>query len=531
MPVNAPYRPSRVQRRWSTNHPHNTAKAAVFLAFAWCGTEASGQTFNRRYDPFGQGQLQIGHSVLPSAFGGHLVFGGATYVAPDSSTGPAQFAMRIDSAGNTLSVGRIWDPGTSLWAGGPGGAATLPNGQFVVAAGSEDQPNGLDPALLRYSNTGDSLAVFVYPQAPASWNVQTARPAPDGGIIVCGTITGLDLGDAFLLKVDSSWAQEWVQVYGTTGPLEAATSVVPAADGGFFFGGGRDVGTNTADPWIVRTDALGNTIWSIDIGTPEDELYGARLATAANGDLLCASGWNHQGSQRYVNGLARVDTTGSVLWWYTYGPDRYVQALLGLREEANGNIIAAGRSLSISGGYQGVLLRTNAAGDSLWMRYYYYQDSLMTDGQGVLMDVQPTTDGGFVAVGEVYGSNSGSNPPGNNQDVWVLRVDSLGCIQPGCGLITGLQAQVANHPNALTVGPNPASGVAHVRWDLPGAARTNGPARLWLTSAQGVVVRTWACDLSQGSIAVDVSDLASGLHHLHMVHADVWLSGAKLVIE
>lgn len=506
------------------------AATVILLGLSGPWYTASGQTFQRRYDPFGQGQLQIGHTILPAANGGHMVFGGSSTWTLDSIS-PTQFAMRIDSAGNVLSLGRIWDPVTGIWAGAPGSAAMLPDGNFVVAAGSEDEPNGLDPALLRYSNAGDSLAVFVYPQGPGSWNAQTARPAPDGGVIVCGIITGLDLGDAFLLKVDSAWVQQWVQVFGTPGPLEAANSVVPTSDGGFFFGGSRDVGFNTADTWIVRTDALGNVLWSIDIGTPEDELYGAKLAPAANGDLLCASGWNYQGSARYVNGLARVDTAGNVLWWYTYGPNRYAQALQGVREEANGNLIAAGRSLSIPGGYQGVLLRTTATGDSLWMRYYYYQDSLMSDGEGILMDVEPTADGGFVAVGEVYGSNSGDNPPGNNQDVWVLRVDSLGCIEPGCELITGLQAQVANHRDALTVSPNPAAAITHVRWELPGSARAKGAASLWLTSAQGAVVRTWPCDLANGSMTVDVSGLAVGLHHLHLVHNGVWLCGAKLIVE
>lgn len=492
---------------------------------------ADAQTFNRRYDPFGQGLAQEAWSIVPTVNGQALVLGSGGYIAPGGGPVFAQMALHLDTAGQQLSAGRMIAPGAILGAGGPNSAAVMPNGDVILGGAIGATIADIDPAVLRWSATGDSLAVVAFPQPGDQWQGLAARPTPDNGIILCGRLSGPDLNTAFLLKVDSLGAQQWLQLYGTVGPQEAATSVVAAPDGGFYFGGVRDVGPTNADPWVVRTDALGNVLWSVDIGTPEDELYGTHVSAAANGDLICASGWNYQGSQRYVNGLARVDTSGTVLWWHTYGPDRYVQAMMSARECANGDIIAAGRSLSITLGEQGVMLRTNAQGDSLWMRYYYYQDSLMSDGKGVLNDVWPTADGGFMAVGEAYGSNSGNDPLGLSVDMWVLKVDSLGCVEPGCDLITGLQAVVANHRDALQVSPNPATHRVQVRWSLPGSAATTGPAELWLTSATGAVVGTWPCDLAGGSIDLDVSDVAAGVHHLHLVHAGTWLSGTRLLLQ
>ncbi len=91
-------------------------------------------------------------------------------------------------------------------------------------------------------------------------------------------------------------------------------------------------------------------------------------------------------------------------------------------------LIACGQKwFQTDGGFayrKGILVRANSEGDSLWMREYVYYDSLMNDGQGLFRDVQPTADGGFVAVGQTAGSISGNNPPGLSQDVWVVKVDT-----------------------------------------------------------------------------------------------------------
>ena len=64
------------------------------------------------------------------------------------------------------------------------------------------------------------------------------------------------------------------------------------------------------------------------------------------------------------------------------------------------------------------------------MRYYQYSDSLISGGAGQLRDVLPTPDGGFIAVGAAYGVSHNGQSYG--QDAWVIKVDSMGCLEPGC---------------------------------------------------------------------------------------------------
>jgi len=182
-------------------------------------------------------------------------------------------------------------------------------------------------------------------------------------------------------------------------------------------------------------------------------------------------------------------------------------------------------------GYQnGVLLRTNSQVDSLWLRYYHYYDSVWSAGRGRFRDVVPTLDGGFAAVGDAYASSANPNdPPIYGQDTWVVKVDSMGCLEPGCHLRTGLQSQVTNLRGALSVAPNPAHDLAWLSWELPD--NLSGGAQLTITSATGQLVRTEPIALRDASYLLDVSDLTAGLYHLHIVQDGQWLTGGKLLVE
>ncbi|MBK7083267.1 MAG: hypothetical protein IPH53_00745 [Flavobacteriales bacterium] len=52
-----------------------------------------------------------------------------------------------------------------------------------------------------------------------------------------------------------------------------------------------------------------------------------------------------------------------------------------------------------------------------------------------------------------------------------------------------------------------------------------------VVSAQGQLLRTVPIVLADKSYALDVSNYAAGLYHLHLVVDGQWVSGAKVVVE
>ncbi|MBK9275397.1 MAG: T9SS type A sorting domain-containing protein [Flavobacteriales bacterium] len=258
------------------------------------------------------------------------------------------------------------------------------------------------------------------------------------------------------------------------------------------------------------------------------------LATSDGHITYAAGKYSGGNDQQHWPNLVKLDTAGNELWDETYGTAFFGTGFFSLAEvPGSHDLIACGqRYYQTMGGIpysKGLLLRTNSQGDSLWMREYFYYDSLMTDGEGTLRDVQPTPDGGFVAVGAAYGSISGNNPPGLSQDVWVVKVDSMGCIEPGCHIITGITTQVTNLKDALSVWPNPTRDRATVKITLPQGGSLQKELRLHMVSTQGQEVL--AIPVVPGENVLDVGRLASGLYYLHLTNGNTWLSGTKLIVE
>jgi hypothetical protein len=71
-------------------------------------------------------------------------------------------------------------------------------------------------------------------------------------------------------------------------------------------------------------------------------------------------------------------------------------------------------------------------------------------GQNYLYAVTQANDGGFIAVGDVAPTD------GSNQDTWVIKVDSMGCLVPGCNGTLEVTTIHIGEPE-FNIYPNPAN--------------------------------------------------------------------------
>ena len=148
----------------------------------------------------------------------------------------------------------------------------------------------------------------------------------------------------------------------------------------------------------------------------------------------------------------------------------------------------------------------------------------------VLANVLPTADGGFIAAGAAYNPYNAGYPPGYSQDTWVVKVDSLGCIIPGCDAV-GVQEVLTNFTDALRVWPNPVAsgGSLSVQLELPAWFAPNGGLHLTLTNALGQVVQQET--MATYTLTMQTGGLAPGLYHLHISDATRWISGTAVLVE
>lgn len=475
----------------------------AFFAFA----PACAQGFNRIYPPTHD---LFPLDVDPCASGYRIISG---------LMGVGQVVVwQIDEAGDTLWHNEVGSDAWEFSTCYQGCADSVPGGGTLLAGrhGAIDPFSAQQAMLVRLDEAGDTLWTRRF-EAPDStvWGYSCRSLMDGGSVLLAGQDTLGQIHDpdqGLLIRTDGNGAELW-----RTHLHHRYTSCDRDGQGGFYLVGEEMITSIT----LARVDSSGHVLWEEAI-TAEDEPAPFGITTS-DGDLI-------------VMGLAQVGgfvaryagSDGHLLWMYHALQDVPVYGmLLGGVATPPGRVAICG-SIHRSGAWNGVLLGLTEEGDSLWQREYLYADSAGHTRDCVLWSVTPAHDGGLVAVG---GSEYYENGHGYPAD-WVIKVDSLGCIIPGCSdLVLDQGHQVMNMQDDLLLYPDPAHDVIYAHIDLPPAWRTAGPLVLSLTAASGGIVRQQRVPSSAfGPIEVDVSDLAPGTYALHLSDAHTWIAGRQFVV-
>lgn len=364
---------------------------------------AFGQGFNRRYDLLDKDLAQGAWGIEYNNTGTVVFSGSWDYdsIAPDTFFFHASVVLTyIDETGDVIWEKRNFREQHSAFAGWANCCDSVPSGGWVVG-GSSESTDGLDEIYLqRFDENGDTLWTKVFGDPNEYWGGRQVKSTSDGGFLIVGDTDTNGSTDAFVLKTDSFGNEEWRETYGGGALLDGfvACEEVP---NGYILGGLKFIGANNSQFWVLRIDSVGDPIWSKLWGGPFEEAN-AHLVKLQDGHILVASSWGYAiNFGNSVPYLAKLDSAdGSIIWEREYGGPYFVTSLFAVKECTNNDLISCGVSYAI-GEQQGLLLRTNSLGDSIWMRTYFYADTLFNDGQGRFYDVLPTQDGGFIATGVV----------------------------------------------------------------------------------------------------------------------------------
>jgi len=507
-------------------------RVLFWAQLALCGglhVQATAQTFNLRYDLFSEGEGEFGLGVEALDSNKVLAFLNRGYVLDGLFYSSGLSSIVLDQDHQIINEFRLHIPERANYIGWSNAGGPISDGGYIVG-GSTFANGDTNRAILFWVDQIGSVIDYREFDLPGqSWIGRQAKQTPDGGFVLSGETTSVGIVDGFLLKTDANGTLEWVRTYGLPDKHDYFISVDNAPWGGYYVGGTREIGPNDYDPWILGLDALGNVIWQGDHGTPQNDYQSAHLTTASNSNVRMAATWNFgvgQTTQRAC--LLELDQNGAVVWQRLYGPQRHCAMFVVQETQPSGDLISTGY-YNVNGNYKGVLLRTTSTGDSLWMREYQYNDTLVEQGRGGFYDVQPTPDGGFIAVGVAFAINGIYT-----QDVWVVKTDSMGCIEPGCNVITGMETQLTNLKDALRVWPNPVQvgGTVQVELLLPEGFKPDGPLQLTVTNGLGQLVhRQQLAGVSSAPLLWRWAGGEAGLYHLHLHDNTRWIAGAKLVVE
>lgn len=171
----------------------------------------------------------------------------------------------------------------------------------------------------------------------------------------------------------------------------------------------------------------------------------------------------------------------------------------------------------------GWLFRMDENREVLWERSYI-DSSYMGETFG-LRHVIPTSDGGYLATGTITNFMTGVWESHN----WLLKLDSMGCLEPGCGsinYITETEEVVFLKGKDIKVYPNPASDYVQVEFPKDFLIKD---VTLRLLSINGKLVK-------QTSVMSDIqrislSDLLSGMYYIIITRGNEIIASKRVIVH
>jgi len=254
----------------------------------------------------------------------------------------------------------------------------------------------------------------------------------------------------------SSFAQapaiQWQKSYGGT-YTDIATVIRQTTDGGYIVagstnsddvdvtglnGGASNAGTGNSDMWVIRLNASGGFKWGKCLGG--GWIDGATDVRQTTDGGFAVAGWGNCGVCPYAYYLYKLDSSGALLWYKSYGGNTYEEAA-SMQQTKDGGFILAGTSSSTNGqvtGHHGDstttdywVVKTDTAGNIQWQKSY--GGSL----NETAASVSQTKDGGYIISG--YSQSDDGDVTGHHgtpcsftgycNDIWIVKIDSTGTIQ------------------------------------------------------------------------------------------------------
>jgi len=245
----------------------------------------------------------------------------------------------------------------------------------------------------------------------------------DGGYIVAGFTRSYGAGnyDVWLIKTDSLGDTLWTRTFGGS-QWDWANSVQQTYDGGYIITGfTNSYGTWLRDLWLIKTDESGDTLWTKTFGrgtgfnSPMDE--GMCAQQTSDGGYIVTGYTESFGAGGYDVWLIKTDESGDSAWTQTFG-GRSREEGRSVQQTFDGGYIVTGSTHSFGAGNSDVwLIKTDEMGDSAWTQTFGGIDQ----DEGYF--VQQTSDGGYIIAGETCSYGTGFR---GLSDLWLIKTDELG---------------------------------------------------------------------------------------------------------
>lgn len=396
------------------------------------------------------------------------------------------------------------------------------NNEYFVPGTSGDYNGHIYGAMYEFDSNLDTIRNIIKVDT-SFYTYYTSLIKKSNDLYIFGasdSLSGTPGYNFFLRKVDSLGNIQWQKKYGTTSTYRSPRNMDTTHTNGFVMCGFEQTspyGWGTTR--LIKTDSLGNQLWTKNYGNV-DTYFPSVVATKTTGYLVATN----QIDSSYMTSfywmtlkLYRLNENGDTIWTKKIGTKTQDFSPFNARQLPNYDFIICGVNrlphydsggVLVSEQLQGFLCRTDSSGNVKWFNNYKANSSVDTTTDNYLFDVTQTSDGSFVAVGWV------SPVDGSTQDVWVIKVDSMGCIIGGCNSTTGIDQEIDNNID-FNIYPNPANDFIDVETDFKNCSITVFDNIGHLILKEKMV---------QNKTRIDLSGFSNGLYFIQLQSEDKMIS-------
>jgi hypothetical protein len=175
------------------------------------------------------------------------------------------------------------------------------------------------PLLATAQPNPDTLWTHVYGGSHYD-RAQCVQQTADGGYIAAGQTRTYGAGswDLYMVRTNSLGDTLWTRAFGGS-QQEYARYVHQTFDGGFIVAGGAEsFGAGGDDVWLLKLNSLGDSVWSRTFGGSQDD-YASYVGQTADSGFIIAGETRSYGAGWVDMYLIKTDHLGNLSWWETYG--------------------------------------------------------------------------------------------------------------------------------------------------------------------------------------------------------------------
>jgi hypothetical protein len=466
-----------------------------------------------------------------------------------TSSGVSIFNMTISADGsNMISRKTTTDANRNIGIGNPGQLTQMADGGYLVplilqwpgpVSGSVYSAGG----LIKYDAAGDTVFLKTYTDTSIYLDyMYNDGIMPDGGYIVAGGRELLNRSFTFkgyLVRTNGMGDSLWTHTYQKDTNQVMIINTIPLSDGRIVVGASSirsipfDDGFSYLHgaPWFMVLDNMGNIL--------KDTIYNNNMMLGPIG--ICNSlyqdangGYIHIGVyESYIHDpsdpynirnfpayIVHLDTNFRVTWTISLGyseKDGHRQGMT-VHQLHDSSYIVLGDVQTLHAD-MGWAAKISRAGKIIWSRSY----SSDTTKAAYLRDMVENPDGSLVFLGATF--NDTCNAARNQQDAWLLGVDSNGCENGFCAPV-GVKASpgLPKGEEVISMFPNPARN----ELTLQGAAGCD--VKIFNLAGQEVLFID-KLKMTKSNETVDVRNLIPGVYIVRVISRDGVVQHMRFVKE